>query len=182
MNIKTLELKNFNIKNVLMLVGSVLLCEAVGVISILLSKIAMTDVSLIWYNILFKPALNPSSEVFVSICAIMYLLMGIALSLVLTTPTHQNDDNDKKQSLIIFGTMLVLSTLVVPVFFGFESALGALIVAFLLWSSIFLCFYKFYKISIPAAVLISLPAIWAAYLMGLTLTYWLVNDLHWMMP
>lgn len=178
MNLKTLELKTLNTKNVLMLVGSVLLCEAVGVTGIFLNKLAMTDMSLIWYDILFKPALNPSSEVYVSIWAVMYLLMGVALFMVL----NSDNQHGKKSALVVFGFSLLLSVLIVPVFFAFESALGGFIIAILLWLSLFLCFYKFYKVRMYASVFIGPAIIWVSHLMGLTLTYWLVNDLHWLMP
>jgi len=196
--LKTIDIKNINMakKNILMLVGSILICLSAGIIG----KLVVSEESLIWYEYLFKPALNPPDWLFQGIWMFLYLLMGVSLYLVLNyeNPEQKSFNNDlkkmgitldlvsdeenstvKRHALIIFGIQLILSALLVSVFFGLRSTAGGLLISILLWLSIVLTFYKFYKVTIPAALLTIPSVLWSAYLVGLNLTFWMLNNTQW---
>jgi translocator protein len=196
---KMLNLFQHDKGSVLLLAGSIFVCELAGIASMFVNKFVITDISLIWYGYLYKPALNPTDWVFQGGWTVMYLLMGIALFLVLKTPVGADTQvcpknqgahtgaplqmiRGKTSALAIFSITLLLSTAIAPVFFGFESALGAFGASVLLWVFLFLCFYKFYKVTVPAALLLAPPILWTSYIMGLTFTFWLFNDTHLMFP
>jgi len=176
MNLKIIEnLKNINLnkKNLLMLTGSVLLCLSAG----LIGKLVVSEESLIWYEYLFKPALTPTDWLFQGVWVILYLLMGVSLYLVL----QKDSPVSKKFALIIFGSQLLLNILWVPIFFGLRSTLGGFVISILMWISLYLMLYKFYKITIPAALLIIPAVLWSAYFVGLNLTFWMLNNTQWIL-
>jgi len=168
MNTKILEnIKTTDKKSILMLTGSVLICLSAG----LISKLAITPESLIWYEYLFKPALNPPNWLFQAVWTILYLLMGVSLYFVVKAESPAN----KKLALIVFGSQLFLNIIWAPVFFGLKSIGGGLTVTILLLISIYLTFYKFYKISVRASVLLVPHVLWVSYAIGLNFTYWILN-------
>ncbi|HSA06365.1 MAG TPA: tryptophan-rich sensory protein [Candidatus Gastranaerophilales bacterium] len=159
-------------KNLLILIGSILLCVTAGIIAFITSKLAINDFSLMWYQFLFKPALMPPDWLFIAGWGMMYLFMGIALFFAVIEKTEKS----KMPALIIFGAALVLSLFILPIFFRFESLFGAFVISLLCWLSIFICGYKFYRITMPAAMLLVIPNFWSVYIMGLSLTFWLLNN------
>lgn len=192
MNLKTIT------KNK-MLIGSILFSGIVWIISISLNKLAVDQVSLFWYGNIFKPAFTPSGWIFQGIWLVLYLLAGISLYFVLNSeninqetfldklkkiginPEFYSNSGNKKLALIIFGIYLLLSVLQIPVFIGLRSTLGGFMVSILLWVSTVFTFYKFYKITIPAAFL-TIPAILCSgYFMGLSLTFWMLNNTSWLL-
>ena len=128
---------------------------------------------------------------------ILYLLMGISLYLVLNSENINQENflnkikklkinpepcltqGNKKYALIIFGLQLFLSILLIPVFFGLKSTSGGLLISIFLWATMYLTIYKFYKITIPAALLIIPAVLWSAYLVGLNLTFCMLNNTQW---
>lgn len=168
-NLKTIDIKNINIdkKSIKMLIGSILICLSSGIIG----KLAVKEESLIWYDYLFKPALNPPNWLFQGIWIILYLLMGVSLYIVLKKDSFIS----KKLALIMFGSQIFLNALWAPVFFGLRSIAGGLATIILLWAAIYLTIYKFYKISIPASVLLIPSLFWVSYTIGLNLTFLIWN-------
>lgn len=182
-----------NKKNILILT-SILICETVWAISVLIDKFVINDASLVWYKYLFKPVFNPSVSFYQVVWLIISLLTGIALYFVLNSknidqqvfldklkkiginPEPYSGKSNKKLALIIFGVQIVLSALIIPVFFGLMSNFGGLATAFLVCLSAFAVFYNFYKISIPAAFLMVPSILWSAYLVGLYFTFWIFNN------
>ena len=187
-----------NKKNILILT-SILICETVWAISVLIDRLVINNVSLIWYKYLFKPAFNPSLTFYQVAWLIISLLTGIALYFVLNSknidqqtfldklkkiginPEPYSGKSNKKLALILFGIQLILSALIIPAFFGLMSNFGGLLAAFLVCLSAFAVFYNFYKISIPAALLMIPSVLWSAYLVGLYFTFWLFNNTSWAM-
>ena len=183
-------------KNLLIFASSIILCLSAG----LISKFTVSPESLIWYEYLLKPALTPPDWLFQGVWLVLYLLMGISLYLVLNSENIKHDDfldklkklginpephidleekNHKKYALILFGVQLFLSILLIPVFLGLKSTIGGLLISVLMFISVFLMLYKFYKVTIPAALLTIPAVLWSAYLVGLNLTFWMLNNTQW---
>jgi len=155
-------------KSIFKLIGSILICMSAGIIgSLFVGKEA-----LIWYKYLLKSELTPPNWLFAPVWAILYLLMGISLYIVL----NKKNSIEKKHALLIFGVQLFLNALWTPVFFGLRSFTGGFFVIILLWISIFLTFYKFFKLSKTAAYLLIPYLFWVSYATGLNLTIWILNS------
>lgn len=167
MNLKSKTLV-IDMKNAVIFIGSILLCESL----LIFYKLSINENSLIWYKYLFKPAFTPSFLVFGGIWIIMSLLTGTSLYLVLKSEKNQGS---KKHAFIVFGIQLILNALLIPVFLGLKSTLGGFAAAILLCLSMFITFYKFYKINIIAAFLLIPPVLWASYILGLNFTFWIYN-------
>jgi len=182
-----------NHKNKLMLLGSIALCASVGIISVFIGGVAVNDVSIIWYEILFKPSLTPPAWLFQGIWMFLSLLMGVALYLALNSENINqtafldklkkyrvniepySGKTNKKLALTVFGIYLFLSILLIPVFFGLKSTLGGLLVSILMCAAILLLFYKFCKITIAAGLLVIPAVLWSSYLVGLNFAFCLIN-------
>jgi len=82
---------------------------------------------------------------------------------------------DKKTALILFVIQLLLSASWAPVFFGLKSIPGGFAVTVLLWTTLFATFYKFYKTSRIAGILLIPSLLWVSFAIGLNLAFWMLN-------
>ncbi|PKL57452.1 MAG: TspO protein [Methanomicrobiales archaeon HGW-Methanomicrobiales-6] len=117
-----------------------------------------------WYAGLIKPALNPPAWVFGPVWTILYILMGIALYLVWSKGWERKN---VQVATAIFAVQLVLNVLWSYLFFGMQAPYFALIEIVLLWIAIVMTIAAFYRVSVPAAVLLVPYILWvtfAAYL------------------
>ena len=93
-----------------------------------------------YYSVLRKPSWNPPDWLFPPAWTLLFLLMGIALSLVV------EQWGEKKQiqgALVVFGVQLLLNLAWSASFFGLHSPLLALAVIVLLWLAIVVSIVKF---------------------------------------
>jgi len=185
-------------RGLLILISFILLCVS----ALIINKFAVSPESLIWYSYLLKPALNPPDWIFQGVWVFLYLLMSLSLYLVLNSENTNQEvflnklkniginfephidaqkKNNKKHALILFGIQIFLSILLIPAFFGLKSTTGGLLISIFLLMSIVLMLYKFYKITIPAALLTIPAVLWSAYLVGLNLTFWMLNNTQWVL-
>lgn len=160
-------IKNVDKKSMLKLVGLIALCQSVGIIGSLFAN----ENALYWYEYLFKPDYMPTNSMFSIVWGILYLLIAISLFMVL----QSEDSAGKRQAVIIFSIQLFLNALWMPVFFGLKSIIGALIIILLLLISIFIMFYKFYKLSAKAAYLLIPYILWVSYAIGLNVSILFLN-------
>ncbi|HOI13928.1 MAG TPA: tryptophan-rich sensory protein [Methanoculleus sp.] len=117
-----------------------------------------------WYAGLIKPALNPPAWVFGPVWTTLYILMGIALYLVWSKGWERKN---VQVATAIFAVQLALNVLWSYLFFGMQAPFFAFIEIILLWIAIFMTIAAFYRVSVPAAVLLVPYIIWvtfAAYL------------------
>jgi len=189
------------LKNPLIFFGqSIIFCY----IFLIINKLTFNYPDITWYSYLFKPFLTPSYGIFLGFSMFIYLLFLIALYFVLNNENinqefflkkleklkkiklnpepYENIDekNHKKIALILSGTQLFLSLFFVPVFLGLQSMIGGIILAFSVWILSLFTMYKFYKISIIAAIITIPSVLWWAYLVGLSTTFWFLNNTFWL--
>jgi len=182
------------------LVGSIIFC----CIFLIINKLTLNYPNITWYGFVFKPALTPSYEVFLSFSIFIYLLSITALYFILNNKNinqefflkkleklkkiklnpepyeNSGGNNNKKSALILAGTQFFFSLFFISVFLGLQSMIGGVISAFIIWILSLLTMYKFYKISIIAAILIIPSVLWWAYLVGLSITFWFLNNTLWL--
>jgi len=125
-----------------------------------------------WYAGLIKPALSPPSWIFGPVWTVLYILMGIALYLVWIRGW---DRKDVKVAMTIFGVQLILNVLWSYLFFGLQSPFLALIEIVLLWIAILMTILAFYRVSVPAAVLLVPYILWVTFASYLTYGIYMLN-------
>ena len=141
-------------KNTLIYVGAVLLTEAVGVVSGLLSRGGMQR-----FEAVMKPALTPPAVVFPIVWTILYALMGIGAARVYLS----SESEGRSRGLWLFLLQLILNFFWSLFFFNLQAfgfSLGLLVI---LWILILLMTVSFRK-SDRVAALLQIPyLIWVAF-------------------
>ena len=140
---------------------------AVGGLSSLISGGGMGD-----YSQLYQPPLSPPGWVFPIVWTILYLLMGYASYLVLTSG---KDSGEIKKALILYGAQLALNFLWPIVFFGLEWRLVAFFVLIALWVLIYLTIRAFSKIDEQAGDLLLPYILWVTFAAYLNLGTYFLN-------
>lgn len=151
------------------LIIAILICEAVGVSSGLLSQAGMDT----WFETLNKPSWNPPAYLFGPVWTILYLLMGVSLWLI----WKSNAGTIKKRNaLVLFFLQLFLNFWWSLLFFKFHSPELALIDIVLLLISILFTVYYFSDISKLAAWLLVPYIAWVSFATVLNYTIWQLNS------
>lgn len=109
-----------------------------------------------WYLELSKPIFTPPNWVFGPVWNILYLLMGVALYLVLTSKKSKT----RALGLKIFYAQLGLNALWSIVFFGMQNIFLGLVVILMLWGTIFMTIRTFMKINLTAGGLLLPYIVW----------------------
>ena len=125
-----------------------------------------------YYSVLRKPSWNPPDWLFPPAWTLLFLLMGIALSLVV------EQWGEKKQiqgALVVFGVQLLLNLAWSASFFGLHSPLLALAVIVLLWLAIVVSIVKFMAVSPVAGYLLIPYLLWVSFASYLNFTIWQLN-------
>jgi translocator protein len=134
-------------------VGAAMLAGAVG-------SFATVRAIPTWYKGLAKPPFNPPSWLFGPAWTLLYLLIAVAAWLVwkqgLGAP-------GVKLALGVFLVQLVLNALWSVCFFGLRSPMAGLVDIIVLWLAIAATIILFFRVSVPAGVLL-LPYIsWVSF-------------------
>jgi benzodiazapine receptor len=112
-----------------------------------------------WYTQISKPSFNPPNWIFGPVWTVLYILMGIALSMIWKKPTSLYKSN----ALWLFFIQLFLNFCWSFIFFYFHKIGLALIDIFFLWIFILLTIFSFAKLDKKAAWLL-LPYIsWVSF-------------------
>ena len=116
------------------------------------------------FELLDKPLLSPQGWLFSLVWTILYTLMGVASYLAFTS---KQDRNEIKLALQIYSLQLAFNFFWTILFFNFELYFFAFFWLLALLALIILTTILFYKVSKPAAYLMSpytILVIFAAYL------------------
>jgi benzodiazapine receptor len=152
------------------LVGSVLLCEAVGAIGSIYTYDSVRD----WYPELEKPSYTPPSWVFAPVWTLLYAMMGV--SLYLASQRHTEEVGGVwRASRVLIGTQLALNALWSYVFFGRRAPGWALLEILFLWVAITATILAFFKISRTAALLLLPYLLWSSFAVALNHSIWRLN-------
>ncbi len=137
---------------------------AVGGISALLTSSGMET-----FQALNKPPLSPPGWLFPVVWTLLYILMGIASYLVLTS------GKPSRSALTFYGLQLLFNFFWSIIFFNLERYLFAFVWLIALWILIFITTVLFYKISKPAGYLMIPYLLWVAFAGYLNLFIYLLN-------
>jgi benzodiazapine receptor len=155
-------------RSILKLVAAIVICQAVGIISGLLT---IEDVGA-WFETLNKPSWNPPGYVFGPVWTVLYLLMGIALWLVWKNPVP---GAAKTWAIRLFAIQLLLNFWWSILFFRFHSPLLALMDIVCLLTLIGITTYSFSRISKAASWLMVPYLLWVAFATCLNFAFWFLN-------
>ncbi len=124
-----------------------------------------------WYDGLQKASFNPPNFLFGPVWTLLYILMGISLYLVWTTP----ESRDRSVALAAFGLQLLLNFAWSFIFFYFHQAGWALVEIILLWITIVLMIQLFHRVK-PAASWLQVPyLLWVSFAAVLNAAIWKLN-------
>ena len=132
----------------------------------------ITKDSMETFNMLNKPSLSPPGIVFPIVWSILYILMGIASYLVITTGSG---NNKVKEALVYYGLQLLFNFLWSIWFFSFGWYLFAFIWLLLLWVLIFNTMASFYDINKTSAYLLIPYLLWVTFAGYLNFAVYLMN-------
>ncbi len=124
------------------------------------------------YAIMDRPPLSPPGWVFPVVWTVLYLLMGYASYLVLTSEASAPD---KRKALILYGLQLLANFIWPLLFFTAMLPLTALLWLIVLWVLIFLTIRAFSDISERAGDLLIPYLLWVTFAAYLNLGIYLLN-------
>ena len=150
----------------LKLIGTIVLCEAIGG----LGAIATTPNITSWYLTLVKPSFSPPNWLFGPAWTLLYALTGIALFLI-----WESKSKNKTTAYVYFYIQLFLNLLWSFIFFYFKLPLSAFIEIIALWGFILATIVVFSKISKPAGWLLVPYVLWVTFASVLNCAVWWLN-------
>ena len=121
------------------------------------------------FETLEKPALSPPGWLFPVVWSILYVLMGIASYLVITS------EKDVKAAIFFYALQLVFNFLWPVFFFGLELYLFSFVWLAVLWLLILFTAILFYRASPAAGYLIIPYLVWVTFAGYLNLSIYLLN-------
>ncbi len=152
----------------LSLIGSILLCQAVGVLGAFATRSSLRT----WYPRLRKPSFQPPPAVFGPVWTALYTLMGIAAFLV---RRQEPVDIRAGRALRAFRAQLILNGLWSFLFFGLRSPAAGLADIAALWAVLAVTVVRFFRVSRLAGLLLTPYLLWTSFAAVLNFSIWRLN-------
>lgn len=150
------------------LMVSLLLPLGVGAIAGIFTAQAIPE----WYASLNQPSFNPPNWLFGPVWTVLYILMGISLFLI----WKLDSGKERNLAIFVFLLQLLLNFGWSFIFFYFKMIGFALVEIILLWISIVIMLFLFYKIK-PVAAYINIPyLLWVTFATVLNSAYYFLNS------
>lgn len=146
------------------LAGWLLLCFAAAAAGAWASRDAGT-----FYGQLVRPAWAPPAWLFAPVWTALYTLMGVSAWLVWRGP------RTSRASLRLFVVQLIANALWTWIFFEWKDGDFAFAEIMLLWCLIGATVVSFWRLNVPAAVLLLPYWIWVSFATALTWSTWRMN-------
>lgn len=121
------------------------------------------------FRSLNKPALSPPGWLFPVVWTVLYILMGIAPYLVLTS------GKQNRPALTVYAIQLAFNFFWSVFFFNLEAYLFSFIWLAILWALILATMILFFRISEPAGYLLLPYLLWVTFAGYLNLSVYLLN-------
>ena len=139
---------------------------AVGFVSSLLTRTGMES------SVMMKPPLSPPGWIFPIVWTILYVLMGMASYLIVTSNASQQAI---LSALKLYAAQLAINFFWSIIFFNLNWYFIAFLWIILLWVLIFLTAKAFARISERAGYLLVPYFIWVTFAAYLTFGIWILN-------
>lgn len=121
------------------------------------------------FQSLNKPALSPPGWLFPVVWTILYILMGIASYLILTS------EKPNQSALVFYGIQLIFNFFWSIIFFNFEAYLFSFVWLIILWVLILATMILFFRVSEPSGYLLLPYLLWVTFAGYLNLYIYLLN-------
>lgn len=144
----------------------IVLCEAVGVLSGLISMMGMRN-----FDGVIQSELTPPDIVFPVVWSVLYALMGIGAARVRLA----TESLEQIKGLLVFFAQLAVNFLWSIIFFNFQAFQFAFWWLLLLWILIILMIALYHKVDKTAAWLQVPYLIWVTFAGYLTYMAWMLN-------
>ncbi|WP_132433758.1 TspO/MBR family protein [Natronoflexus pectinivorans] len=152
----------------LKLLISIALPLSVGAIAGMFTAQAVPE----WYASLNRPWFSPPNWIFGPVWTTIYILMGISFFMV----WKQDATRERNLAILVFFIQLLLNLAWSFLFFYFKMPGLALIEIILLWLSIIVMFFAFYKVN-PLAAYINIPYfLWVSFAIPLNAGFYFLNS------
>jgi tryptophan-rich sensory protein len=125
-----------------------------------------------WYADLRKPAWNPPNWIFGPVWTVLYTMMAIAAWLV----WKQGNASGRRAALTLFAVQLGLNALWSAIFFGWHRPGLAFVELLLLCLAVFATIVLFWKVTLPAGVLLLPYLAWLIFAAALNWSLWKLNS------
>ncbi|MBI3984974.1 MAG: tryptophan-rich sensory protein [Candidatus Levybacteria bacterium] len=145
----------------------VLICEGIGFLGTIFTIPSIAT----WYATLNKPIFNPPDFIFAPVWTTLYFLIGLSLFLILEKKLKK----DKNKILVIFSLQLLFNFLWSFIFFGLHNPIFAFVDIAMLWATIVLLIYEFWKHSKLASLLLVPYLLWVSFASFLNLSIIALN-------
>ena len=147
---------------------SVATCLMIGFIGSLSTFEALSD----WYPTLVKPPFNPPTWIFSPVWTLLYIIMGISAATVWHQGWHRKV---VRGALMFFLAQLLCNGLWSVVFFGMQSAGGAVYVIVVLILLIGMTIIRFHPLSKVGAYMMVPYLLWVLFAAVLNISIYLLN-------
>ena len=154
--------------NTTKLVISVAVPLAVGGLSGFATARGVAD----WYPTLTKPTFNPPAWIFGPVWTVLYIMMGVAAFLVWRKGLEVDG---VRVALTVYAVQLALNGLWSILFFGMQAPGWALVEIILLWIAIGVTTVLFWRVAMPAGVLLLPYWGWVTFATVLNASLWWLN-------
>lgn len=124
------------------------------------------------FNSMVKPPLSPPAWLFPIVWTLLFILMGVASYLVLTSGEERTD---VVRALVFYGVQLFFNFFWSIIFFNLEWYLAAFVWLVILWLLILITAVLFYRISKPAGYLMLPYLVWVTFAGYLNFAIYLLN-------
>ncbi|HPD74135.1 MAG TPA: tryptophan-rich sensory protein [Patescibacteria group bacterium] len=154
-------------KKILTYIGFILVCQMAGIIGSLFTAPAVKG----WYTTINKSPLNPPSWVFAPVWTTLFIMMGVAVSIIWLSGKNET----RSKALKVFFLQLFLNTLWSIIFFGLKNPPLAFIEIVVLWFAILYTIILFRKIDKKASYLLIPYILWVSFASVLNLSIAILN-------
>lgn len=163
------KLTQQNIGNIALLKG-IFISVTIVLLGFLSGLLTMNEIK-IWYASLNKPSFNPPNFIFGPVWTMLYILMGVSLSIIIA----QENSKLRTRSITLFLIQFILNLAWSSLFFNFHLIGSALIEIIAMLLVILLMVLNFYKVNRIAGILQIPYLIWVSFATILNLYIYILN-------
>lgn len=156
-----------SMSNIVKLIVSLIIPLSVGAVAGMFTSQAVPN----WYASLNRPSFSPPNWVFGPVWTTLYILLGTSFFLV----WKENPSQQRSLAIKVFAIQMFLNFAWSFIFFYFNMIGFALLEIILLWISIAVTIFLFYKIK-PIAAYLNIPyLLWVSFATILNAGYYFLN-------
>ena len=124
------------------------------------------------YETMNRPALAPPGWLFPIAWTVLYILMGLASYIVLTS---SEDQDKKRRALTVYAAQLIMNFFWCTIFFTYRLYLVSFIWLLMMWILVIICAVMFFRIRRKAGLMMLPLALWTTFAAYLNLATYIMS-------